>query len=199
MILAKLLRLAALLMGLALAACAGAPPGGPPPAGEAEVAALAQAIRGLGPGVDGEEAARAARIAYAYPRRLAAAYGVTDPPLIHNMKVNMGLRPRGLCWQWADDLEARLAEEDFRTLALHRAIANADAPFRIDHSTVIVSRRGDGLFDGLVLDPWRAGGALRWAPVGADDYDWRPRESVFAERRRGRAGAAPRPALAGPS
>ncbi len=97
----------------------------------------------------------------------------------------MGLKPRGLCWHWADDLEARLREEDFRTLALHRAIANADNPFRIDHSTVIVSRRGDTMFEGVVLDPWRKGGVLHWTPTLADaDYDWRPRAEVHEEKLR---------------
>jgi hypothetical protein len=136
-------------------------------------------IRALGAYVDPEEARRAARIAFQHTHQLALEYEITDPPLIHNTKVNMGLKPRGLCWHWAEDLEARLAEENFRTLSLHRAIANADNPFRIDHSTVIVSRRGDTMFEGVVLDPWRKGGVLHWTPTRADaDYDWRPRAEV---------------------
>ena len=63
----------------------------------------------------------------------------------------MGLKPRGLCWHWAEDIERRLRAEDFQTLDLHRAIANANN-IRIEHSTTIVSRRGDGMYDGLVLD-----------------------------------------------
>ena len=142
------------------------------------------AIAGLGPGVDPDEAVRAARIAYRHTDDLARAYEITDPPLVHNTKVNMGLRPRGLCWHWAEDMEKRLAAEGFRTLSLHRAIANADNPYRIDHSTVIVSRRGDGMFDGLVLDPWREGGRLTWVGVREDDrYNWVPRQEVFARKR----------------
>jgi len=110
---------------------------------------------------------------------------VTDGPLLHNTKVNLGIRPRGLCWHWADDLEARLRSEGFASLDFHRAIANSDNSFRIEHSTVIVSARGQGMTDGVVLDPWRFGGALFWAPLPADtDYVWVPREDVFAERAR---------------
>ncbi len=78
-----------------------------------KIAELTAAIAGLGPDVDPEEAARVARIAVEYPLfTLAPAYGIVDPPLVHNIKVNMGLKPRGLCKDWADDLEARLKQEN---------------------------------------------------------------------------------------
>ena len=176
------LYLLALAGALATAGCATAP-SGTSSSSERDIAALARGLRALGADVDPEEAQRAAHIAVTYSRQLAHAYGVTDPPLVHNLKVNLGLRRRGLCWQWADDLEARLRAENFRTLDLHRAIANAFNPILIDHSTVIVSRRGDGLFEGMVLDPWRNGGVLYWAPTRADaEYDWRPRAEVFELR-----------------
>lgn len=170
-----------LLMPLALAGCMApvetisATQGG-------EVAALSHAIAALGPQVAPEEAARAARIAITYPLELRDRYSVTDPPLVHNTKVNMGLRPRGLCWHWAEDMEARLAQEGFRTLMLHRAIANA-ASLRIDHSTVVIAARGDAMEKGIVLDPWRGGGDLYWARVTEDDrYEWERRALVMARR-----------------
>ncbi len=167
-----------------VAGCAGTSPDGPPLADAAEITALEKGIRALGPDVDPEEAARAARIAYEYTHQLAREYQITDPPLIHNTKVNLGLRPRGLCWHWAEDMEARLMREGFRTLDLHRAIANADNPFRIDHSTAIISARGTGYMDGMVLDPWRKGGVLFWSPTQTDPhYVWRPRLEVLHEKR----------------
>lgn len=169
----------ALVAGLALVVLAAC--GAPPPAKPDEVAQLRQAIAGMGAGVDPEEAARAAEIAYAHTHRLAQEYEITDPPLVHNAKVNMGIKPRGLCWHWAEDMETRLAAEGFETLKLHRAIANAENPYRIDHSTVIVSAAGDGMYDGIVLDPWRKGGRLTWAPTRADtDYNWLPQAEAHA-------------------
>ncbi|MEM6619026.1 MAG: hypothetical protein AAF631_06970 [Pseudomonadota bacterium] len=175
------------IAGLALAGCVRPPD----MEGGAEVAKLAGALMAMGPQVDPEEAERAARVAYARTHELAIAYQITDPPLVHNTKVNMGLRPRGLCWHWADDMEARLREERFATLRLHRAIANADNAFRIDHSTVILAAAGDSLFDGMVLDPWRKGGRLTWAITRKDtDYKWVARNKVFEELARRRAGRA---------
>lgn len=178
-----------------LGACAVTPVEDRTPVDRAEIAALEAAFLDLGAGVDPEEAARAARIAHEYPRQLAVQYGITDPPLIHNTKVNMGLRDRGLCWHWADDMQARMHQEAFQSLDLHRAIANSDRRFRLEHSTLIISARGDETMEGIVLDPWRKGGILFWSPAAADpDYDWIPRDVVFArlratrrERRQGHA------------
>lgn len=171
--------LALVLALLTLGACAT-----PPPSTGDEVQRLASEIRSLGPDIDPEEADRAARIAYTYTAQLVQEYEITDPPLIHNAKVNKGLRPRGLCWHWAEDIERRLKQENFQTLELHRAIANADNPFRIDHSTAIISRRGETMYDGVVLDPWRYGGVLFWSPLIEDTkYEWVPRNVVLEKRR----------------
>ena len=146
------------------------------------VGELTTAILGMGPGVDAEEAARAAELAFAHTRTLAAEYQITDPPLVHNTKVNLGLKPRGLCWHWAEDMEKRLDAEGFQTLEMNRAIAEGRG-LRIDHSTAIISRRGDGFAKGVVLDPWRNGGVLFFAPVVDDTrYAWEAREVVLSRR-----------------
>ena len=165
---------------LALVACTSTPA----EVTRSDVAALEAAILALSPDVDPDEAARAAQLAYTRTAELKEAYEITDPPLVHNAKVNMGLRPRGLCWHWADDMEQVLAAQGFQTLSLHRAIANATT-LRIDHSTVIVSAKGEGMFDGIVLDPWRKGGELTWVGTDVDPkYKWVPRHIVFADRAR---------------
>lgn len=167
--------------GVAFAGCAAPVPESV--SSQSKVTALARAIRSLDPSIDPHEAERAADISINYPLVLRRQYGVTDPPLIHNTKVNMGTRPRGLCWHWADDLEARLAAEGFRTLDLHRAIANATS-LLIDHSTVIISAKGAPMEDGIVLDGWRRGGDLFWSLVPEDPrYKWERRADVFARRR----------------
>ena len=177
--------LLSLLTILVVSGCAKASLDGPPVASMNEVAELARGLSALGDEVDPEEAARAARIAFDYSHQLALEYEITDPPIIHNIKVNAGLRPRGLCYQWADDMEARLQQENFRTLSLHRAIANSNSAILIEHSTVIVSRRGDGQNQGVVVDPWRNGGVLFWSPTLADKkYVWVSRSEVFKTKHR---------------
>lgn len=143
---------------------------------------LSAEIADLGPAVDPAEAARAAEIAYKYPLQLAKEYNVTDSPIVHNIKVNNGWRERGICVHWAEDMEARLKAEEFQTLRIHRAISEGNE-FRIDHSTAIISANGEALEDGIVLDPWRFGGRLYWAPTQEDKkYYWEPRLTVLARK-----------------
>lgn len=178
-----------LALVLALAGCAG--PRDAAPATRDEVDALAAAIAALDPAIDPAEAARAARVAYDRAAELKIRYQITDPPIIHNTKVNLGLRPRGLCWHWAEDMEARLRAEGFRTLQVMRAIAPPRTPFNIDHSTALIGPVGGTIRQAIVLDPWRQGGRLFWAPTLEDRrYDWQPREAVLA--RRAAAAAPPR-------
>lgn len=168
--------LVALLAAVLLAGCSSTPPTQQP-----DVAQLANAITALGPDVDPEEAQRAARIAHSYGRQLAQEYGVTDPPLIHNSKVHQGLRERGLCNHYAEDMLKRLKQENFTTLELHWA-ASPPTFIRIGHHSPIISRRGASLSEGIILDAWRNGGALFWAPTKEDTrYNWRPVLEVEAE------------------
>ncbi|MFD1157499.1 hypothetical protein [Roseovarius aestuarii] len=157
--------------------------GPPAPGTEQDMAVLAQAILALGPEVSPEEAMRAARVTYSYTYQLAQEYEITDHPLVHNTKVNMGKKKRGLCWHWAHDIEARLKQENFQTLDLHRAIANS-FNIRLEHSTAIISRKGDTFQHGIVLDPWRKGGVLFWSPTLEDRrYTWLPRKEVLVKKR----------------
>ncbi|MEM7732662.1 MAG: hypothetical protein AAF280_07750 [Pseudomonadota bacterium] len=145
-----------------------------------EIAELTQAFISLGPDVSPYEAARAARVVYTYVDQLKIEYQITGSALAHNTKVNMGIAPRGLCWHWAHDIDARLMRERFRTLQIHRAIANHNN-LRLEHSTTMLGRRGDPMYKAIVLDPWRQGGTLFWA-IAANDtrYDWTDRQQVFA-------------------
>lgn len=199
---------ALVLTGLALAGCAAPIPGDGPSGGpevgpgesdklsfaagpegqSAKIAAVEQAILALGPVVAPDEAAAVARIAVVEPLNWARDWDAVDPPLIHNIAVNTGVKPRGLCKHWADDLEARLRQEGLQSLSLHRAIANADN-LRIEHSTVIVSTRGAAMDTGLVLDPWRMGQGRLWFGRVVEDpkYRWVPRAEVFAMKRARRA------------
>ena len=166
------------LMLVALAACS-APPDTRAPVTRDDVAVLARAIMALSPNVDPEEASRAARISYDYTRTLAIQYQIEDAPLVHNAKVNSGRKPRGLCWHWAEDMERRLKAENFETLDIHRAIANWDN-WRIEHSTALISPKGDNMFNAIVVDPWRKGGVLTWVPTLEDDrYEWTPQLEVL--------------------
>lgn len=148
-----------------------------------QITELSLAIAALGKKVDPGEALQAAEVAVRYPLQLAEEYELTTPPLWHNTLVNLGVKPRGLCVHWTRDLLVRIQELRLSTLKTHWGVANSEAVFRIEHSTVILTVRGEPMESGIVLDPWRNSGQLFWANVGDDTYVWTPLAEVQARRR----------------
>jgi hypothetical protein len=156
----------------------------PPTIEQQRITDLSLAIRSLSTDIDAAEAQRAARISIEYTRQLAVQYEIEDSPIMHNFLVNIGVKPRGLCVDWTSDLLTRLQQERFYSLRLHWGIANYETAFRLEHSTVIVSSRGDSLDQGLVLDPWRYSGYLFWSPTLEDPaYNWYPQAEIHALKR----------------
>jgi hypothetical protein len=186
-----------LLAGLLQACAASNPVVEPTPLVEQQrIEELQLAILALGENVDQREARDAATIAIEYPLKLARQYQIADPPLVHNMLVNLGVKPRGLCVDWTADLLNRLRQERFHSLDLHWGIANYQSAFRIEHSTVIISARDQPMQQGLVLDPWRNSGHLFWAKTGEDpNYQWYPQADIHTLKRELEAQAGDRSVL----
>ncbi len=164
-----------------LAGCGGAPA---ELADSSDVAQLEAALLALGPNVDPAEAARGARMAYAVAGDLRREYQITDAPLVHNAKVNMGLKERGLCYHYARDIQTRMTHARYATLQFNGLVANAENPFLLEHSTAVVYARGDTWKNGIILDPWRTGGFLHWDEVRDDTkYGWKLRADVPIRQR----------------
>jgi hypothetical protein len=120
--------------------------------------------------VDHREASLAAKTAHSYAFELAKEYRVVRPAILHNVLVNWGLRKRGLCFQWADDLSAKLQSLDLHTLQVRRGVARLET--RREHSSVVLSAPGQPFDEGIVLDAWRRSGRLYWGGVKQDHYPW---------------------------
>lgn len=132
---------------------------------------LAQDIEALGPAVDNDEARLAATEALQATGELARAYRMTRPAQLHNLLVNMGLRERGLCCHWAEDLVARMVDLELSSLEVHWVVASRGSLLR-EHSSVLLVPTGDSFEQGLVLDGWRDSGDLVWARPVEDRYAW---------------------------
>ena len=158
------------------------------------VAALAEEFAALGPDVSPAEAMLVADLAVHYSEQLAESYDMVRPVELHNVLVNLKLRRGGLCYQMAECMLAELRELPLRTLELRRGIAWPGDLWN-EHNCVVVTAVGAPFHSGVVLDAWRNGGRLRWAPVRMDHYPWQPKpappsEMIVASRRRAR-GADP--------
>ena len=101
---------------------------------------------------------------------LARKYRIQPPALWHNFLVNLGLRERGLCCHWTQDLL-----QEIKSLQLHHFQAfwgvSRHGTWR-EHNSVIVVAAGKEIHSGLVVDPWRSAGQPYWVRVADDGYDW---------------------------
>lgn len=135
-----------------------------------KITTLAKNLAALSPQVNMVEALRVADTAVRYPLLLAVEWKATPPAAFNNTLINLGLRPRGLCYQWADALTVKLLTLHLRTLELHRGVAKLGT--RREHSCVVLTAPGQNFTNGLALDAWRHCGKISFARVTADQYAW---------------------------
>jgi hypothetical protein len=140
----------------------------------ASIQLLGEALAALDSSVAAIEAHRVAAGAHEQARQLAREYRVARPALFHNLLVNVGLKKRGLCFHWAEDLSARLQGMNLVTLEVHWAIARAGTAR--EHNALVVTARAQPFERGVVLDAWRHSGRLHWGRVAADRYPWQEGE-----------------------
>ncbi len=136
----------------------------------AAIQTLRDRIAALSPTVRADDAQRVAQRAYATAEQLRRDYKVIGPPLFHNFLVNTGVRKRGLCFQWAEDLLVQLDALKLSSLELHWGEARAGT-WR-EHNCVVVTARSQPFAQGIILDCWRHSGHLFWSKLAADHYPW---------------------------
>jgi len=110
---------------------------------------------------------------YSTASRLRQEYGVVGPPsfvnsLFNNFLVNSGIRKRGLCFQWAEDMLAALDALKLASLELHWGEARAGT--MRENNAIVVTAKGKPFQSGIVLDCWRHSGRVHWNSVAADHF-----------------------------
>lgn len=137
-----------------------------------KVKQLEQVLLALSAAVDKTEAMLLAETAVRESAVLAEEYQLVRPAVAHNLLVALGIKDRGLCYHWTQDLMKRLQALDLKSLQLHWGVAYRGSELR-EHNCVVVTAKAQRFFKGIVLDPWRNSGNLYWARVTKDSYPWK--------------------------
>ena len=116
--------------------------------------------------VDSREAALLSEMAHRTSRECAREYGVVGDPAVHNYLINIGVKKRGICADYAHDIGAKLKELRFQTLVLHWG--SAWAKESDENNALVVTAKNQPFIGGIVLDGWRRGGRLFWCAVRDD-------------------------------
>ena len=137
-----------------------------------KVKQLEQELIGLSATIDKTEARILAETAVREAAVLAEEYQLVRPAVSHNLLVVFGVKDRGLCYHWTEDLMKRLDALDLKSVQLHWAVAYRGSELR-EHNCVVITGSGQPFLQGMVLDPWRNSGNLYWARVTKDSYPWK--------------------------
>src|SRR5437763_6247498 len=147
---------------------------------------LANQLASLSQRVDPNEAKLLADYAYAAVARLRQEYRMFGTPIFNNFLVYQGLRKRGHCYQWSEDLLLALDTLKLKSLELHWGEAYAGT-YR-ENNCVVVTAKGQMFDRGMILECWRHFGHLRWNLVPSDQVRYYE-NTKWAEKVRARAAA----------
>src|SRR5216110_527648 len=137
-----------------------------PPKDFAKAEELADQLASLSRRVDPNEATLVAQCAFSTVARLRQEYRMFGTPIFNNFLVYHGLRKRGYCYQWSEDLLLALDTLKLKTLELHWGEAYAGT-YR-ENNCVVVTAKGQMFDRGMILECWRHFGHLRWNLVPSD-------------------------------
>jgi hypothetical protein len=136
---------------------------------ERSIKDLAKALTGLSSDVDPAEAQAISYTAHTTARRLKKEYRVALNPEFTVFLYNVGLRKRGWCGHWAQDIGAELIKLEPKTLVLHWGEAYPNTTS--ENNALVVTARNQRFEDGILIDGWRRAGRLFWCPV-IKDYEY---------------------------
>jgi hypothetical protein len=133
---------------------------------ERSIKDLTKALVALGRDVDPAEAQAVSATAHTTARQLKRDYRVVLNPEFTVFLVNIGMRKRGWCGHWSQDIGAHLKELNLKTLVLHWGVAFDKTSS--ENNCIVVTARNQRFEDGIIIDGWRRAGRLFWCPVIKD-------------------------------
>jgi hypothetical protein len=143
----------------------------------AKAKALADQLAALSPRVNREDAELLAQCAYATVSELRREYRMFGTPIFNNFLIYHGLRKRGYCYQWSEDLLVALDKLKLTSLELHWG--EYDPHTWRENNCIVVTAKGQPFQRGIMLECWRHLGHLYYGAVVAD-YEHYVENSAYA-------------------
>ncbi len=110
---------------------------------------------------------------------LSRQYEVAFSPLVHNTLINLGLKEKGFCYHYVNDIRNVLKKYDWHHFDLHWGEAWSQSYF--ENNALVITARGADFDTGIAVDVWRAAGNPFWTPVKGDRYPWKELFDVDAK------------------
>ncbi|MGB9475220.1 MAG: hypothetical protein WCE87_09150 [Candidatus Udaeobacter sp.] len=148
---------------------------------------LAGELASLSPRVNGDEAKLLADCAFVTVSKLRREYRMFGTPIFNNFLIYHGLRKRGYCYQWSEDLLLALDKLNLKSLEVHWG--EYDPNTWRENNCLVITAKGQSFNRGIMLECWRHLGHLYFGPI-ASDWETYVENSSYARRVRDRAAAS---------
>jgi hypothetical protein len=145
---------------------------------------LAGELASLSSTVNRDEAKLLSDCAFATVTKLRREYRMFGTPIFNNFLIYHGLRKRGYCYQWSEDLLVALDKLNLKSLEVRWG--EHDPNTWRENNCIVVTARGQPFKRGIMLECWRHLGHLFFGPV-ASDWESYTENSSYAQFVRYRA------------
>src|SRR5215471_4934857 len=127
---------------------------------------LTDELAALSPRVNRDEAKLLADCAFATVTKLRREYRMFGTPIFNNFLIYHGLRKRGYCYQWSEDLLLALDKLNLKSLEVRWA--EHDPNTWRENNCLVVTAKGQAFNRGIMLECWRHLGHLYFGPIASD-------------------------------
>jgi len=108
--------------------------------------------------------------------KLTKKFKPVSEPHFNNFLINVGVKDKGLCYQWSDALYLHFSKKDYSHFEFH-LLVSSKGEYLYEHNVLVVVAKGGEVLEGIVIDPWRNSGELYFSKVSEDKkYKWKHRE-----------------------
>jgi len=145
---------------------------------------LAGDLASLSSRANRKEAKLLADCAFATVSKLRREYRMFGTPIFNNFLIYHGLRKRGYCYQWSEDLLVALDKLNLKSLEVRWG--EYDPNTWRENNCIVVTAKGQPFNRGIMLECWRHLGHLYFGLV-ASDWETYVENSAYARRVRERA------------
>jgi hypothetical protein len=148
---------------------------------------LAAELASLSPRVNRDEAKLLADRAFVTVSKLRREYRMFGTPIFNNFLIYHGLRKRGYCYQWSEDLLVALDKLNLKSLEVRWG--EHDPNTWRENNCIVVTAKGQPFNRGIMLECWSHLGHLDLIPV-ASSWERYVENSAYAHHVRERAAAS---------
>ena len=132
---------------------------------------LENMIISIYPNINKSEAKSLAYEAINHSKHLAKKYETVSPALLQNTLINLGIKERGLCFHYANDLLTFLEKKDYKSFKFVKVVANRGEYF--EHTAFILTDDHIDFKNSIIFDAWRDSGNLFFSKIKNDKkYKW---------------------------